>query len=135
MRTIGHFDPEILKEYENTSFEVKDEDGQLISFKIKEWDQFSILKKKIFSVITAANPMNETKSPRENKKNNSRLEKRLKDMNYVYYSTTDTSSKHAEMTFTIEDITIEEAVRLGREFLQYAILYCDKKSPCFIRCH
>lgn len=134
MDPIGVFDEKILETYRNTTFHVKDRSGQLVPFTVKNSQACPVLKQKQFAVITAFNPMNEIKSEIENKRNSGLLEVELKKRAYTFYPTVGSLGDHAEESFTVENIPQEEAVSLGKQFRQYAILYCDRNGPRFIRC-
>lgn len=131
---LGEFESEILKAYQATVFQVKDSLGELVSFKVMNWQSYPVLKEKQFAIITAFNPMNEVKSKAENQMNNGLLEQQLKKMGHRYYATVGALDEHAEESFTVEEIALADAVTLGLKYGQYAILYCDKNGPYFVRC-
>lgn len=134
MDHIGVFDEKILETYRKTTFHVKDRSSQLVPFTVKNSLTRPVLKQKQFAVITAFNPMNEIKSESENKRNSGLLEAELKKRPYDFYPTVGSLGDHVEESFTVENIPQEEAVSLGKQFRQYAILYCDRRGPRFIRC-
>ncbi|MSR78457.1 MAG: DUF3293 domain-containing protein [Candidatus Omnitrophica bacterium] len=134
MDHIGVFNNKILDAYRNTTFWVTNQAGQLVSFVVKNSQQFPILKQKQFAVITAFNPMNVVKSDAENNQNHLLLAAELKKRSHVYYPTSGSLGDHVEESFTIEDIPQEEAVALGKQFAQYAILFNDVNGSRFIRC-
>ena len=134
MSNVGEFENAILEAYEQTTFQVKDGSGKLISFTVKNWQTHPFLKNKRFAIITAFNPMNKVVSAAENQKNNLCLEQVLKEMGLLFYASVGALGDHSEESFTIEGITLSEARALGRRFEQYAILYCDQNGPYFSRC-
>jgi len=127
-------DNNLMDLYSRTTFSVKDLLDNLVNFTAVTAENHPILKKKRFSIITAFNPMNESTSERDNQRNHKRLKGDLSKLEYVHYETVGTLDGHSELSFTIEEIPYEEAMKIGAKYRQYAILFNDEKGIRFIRC-
>ena len=123
---------EILTIYHKTQFMFHDEHDQPVYFHVGDTPIAPALKKKQFAIITAWNPLNKTLTLEENRLSNNELQQLLTNHGYTYYPSTGTIGDHTEESYTIENISEEEAIQLGRKFDQYAILYNDPTGPRFI---
>lgn len=128
------FDPSLLAIYRKSYFQVKDSNRRLVRFTVKTLKKHPELARKIFAVITAWNPMNQLLSQQANRALNQKLARRLRSSGAVFYRTDGWLGHHCESGFTVEGIRVPEAIQLGREFHQYAILYNDWRGPRFLRC-
>ncbi len=122
----------LLKIYSNTEFMVKGADDALVYFTANTAVNFEILKQKQFAIITAWNPQNKALSVEENILLNKRLEDKLSKSDWVYYPSVGRLGDHSEESFTVEDISKEDATQLGLDFDQNAILFNDKEDVKFI---
>ncbi len=86
----------------------------------------SSFQEKGYAFITAWNPGSEPVSSAWNRKQNSLLEEQLTRKRYIYFEgkgIPHTEGWNPEESFLILGITKEDAIALGREFSQNAILY------------
>lgn len=120
--------------YSETSFMARDADGAEITF-TKKGGVPLLIKDKQFAVITAWNPDNNQLTVEENKARNGLLENDLKKTKYVFYPSLGTGTDgHSEGSFTIEEISLTEAVEFGHKYGQHAIAYNDARGFVFERC-
>lgn len=120
--------------YRKTVFQVKDPRGQLVSFTAESVEECPFLKQKKFSIITAFNPMNKQVSELKNHQQNNLLEADLKTGKWFFYKTRGELNGHREESFTVENISEEDAVFLGKKYRQHAILYNDSRGVRFVLC-
>lgn len=120
--------------YRKTVFQAKDFSGNLVCFTAEKSGEHSFLSKKKFAIVTAFNPMNQKTPQSENMKQNALMEEDLVRQGYLFYATEGFLDGHLEKSFTVEDISEEQAVALGVKYRQYAILYNDAKGVRFVRC-
>lgn len=86
----------------------------------------SSFEEKGYAFITAWNPGSEPATSAQNRRQNSMLEERLTELRYIYFEgrgVPHTERWTPEESFLILGITKEDALSLGREFSQTAILY------------
>jgi hypothetical protein len=78
-----------------------------------------------FAIITAHNPRSQQLSKKENKRRHTQLQMILQEKHFEIENSIGQSpdGNWQEEGFLIFDITLEEALELGREFEQHAILY------------
>jgi hypothetical protein len=119
--------------YDTTTFMAHDKEGNKVFFTQKEGLPKSI-KNKPFAIITAWNPDHKELSLAENKARNESLKDDLITTGLHFYPSLGTGTDgHSEESFTVEDIALDEAVRLGRKYGQYAIAYNDSLGFRFER--
>jgi len=111
---------------------VREEGGDDVNFTVGDKEYPKAVLQKQFAIITAWNPMNRELTIDENRKRNIKLEEAIKKQKYNYYASKGSLEDHSEESFTIEDIPMADAEELGREFEQYAVLFCDREGPRFI---
>lgn len=127
-------DRELWDAYRRTTYCVHDDAGTPVFFTLKDPDLKSRVPRKRFAVITAWNPMNQPRSKEENRGRNAELERVLKKTGWKFYPTAGATEDHCEESFTIEGIGREEALALGRDFGQHAILYSENAEPRVYEC-
>ena len=125
-------DQAILEIYNRTQFMVRDEGGRDIYFAVGDTEYPDVIEKKQFAIITAWNPMNGKLPVEENKGRNNELEAVLKEQNLHYYPSIGICGDHSEESFTVENISKDDAVSLGKRFGQHAIVYCDEEGLRFL---
>ncbi len=78
-----------------------------------------------FAVVTAHNPRSEKLSDEENERRHEKLEKVLRERNAVFGLSVGESPDGAwrEEGVIVYDVALEEALELGRQFEQHAVLY------------
>lgn len=123
-----------LRIYPKTFFQVKNLEGKIVSFTADTAEQYSFLKQKQFTIITAFNPMNRVAPIAENRKQNALLEKDLIRSGYFFYPTKGELDGHCEDSFTVENISQAQAVEIGVKYRQHSILYNDAQGVRFVRC-
>jgi hypothetical protein len=124
---------EFPNHYFETTFMVKDFQGRDFQFTVNNSDKYPLLRHKKFAILTAFNPLNTIRSRSENKKRLKALEEELKKREFNFYPSKAAGKKYSEESFTIEDISEKEAIALGKQFIQFAILYCDENGPRFVK--
>ncbi|MSR86655.1 DUF3293 domain-containing protein [Candidatus Peribacteria bacterium] len=125
-------DQAILEIYNRTQFMVRDESDVPVYFTMGDKKLPNVVTNKQFAIVTAWNPMNRELDLKENVSRNRELEDILKEQQRCYYPSLGTCKNHAEESFTIENISQTDAVNLGKQFEQHAILFCDEKGPRFL---
>ncbi len=128
------FDPSLLKIYNKSHFQVRDQNRRLVSFTVKTLKKHPALSFKVFAVMTAWNPMNQTLTKTANRTRNRQLAQLLRQRGAVFYRSDGWLGRHCEEGFTIEGIGVFDAIQIARKFEQYAILYNDRRGPRFLRC-
>ncbi len=78
-----------------------------------------------FTLVTAQNPQSTLLSDEENRERNERLEQHLLDQEYEFGSSTGESpvGDWREEGFTVFDLSLEDALALGSQFGQHAVVY------------
>ena len=87
-----------------------------------------------FCIITAYNPHNRTLPLQENRDRNQQLYSSLYSKGYKILKATGCLDEHCEAGFLIYDISLNEALRLGVFYEQYAIFYCDTRCLKYVEC-
>jgi len=131
---ILRFDRSLLAIYQRSHFQVRDQNRRLVSFTVKTLKKHPALSCKVFAVMTAWNPMNQSLTKTANQARNRKLAQQLRQRGAVFYRSDGWLGKHCEEGFTVEGIGVREAVEIAREFEQYAILFNDRRGPRFLRC-
>lgn len=78
-----------------------------------------------FTLVTAQNPQSTPLSEEENRERNERLEHHLLEKDYSYGPSLGKSTDGAweEAGFTVFDLSLEDALALGSQFGQHAVVY------------
>ena len=112
----------MLEIYKKNHFKVGDVD--FIFEKIPD----DVLFAKRFAIITAWNPNNEITSDVLNKENNELLIREIKEMDLSFDDALGYFEDHSEASYCVYNISFTDAIRLGKQFQQYSILYNDTTS-------
>ncbi|QDD12965.1 DUF3293 domain-containing protein [Candidatus Methylopumilus rimovensis] len=94
-------------------------------------DIYKTSPKKIAAFITAFNPASIELSNQENKERNQQLEEKIKTLHLCYLhgeGKCDENERSGEESFLVFEIDQTEAIRLGREFGQNAIVWIPENS-------
>ena len=94
-------------------------------------DIYKTSPKKIAAFITAFNPSSIELSNQENKERNQQLEEKIKTLHFCYLhgeGKCDESEGSSEESFLVFEIDQTEAIRLGKEFGQNAIVWIPENS-------
>ncbi len=86
-----------------------------------------------FAIITAQNPHNQQLRPEENSMLNQKLYSELCS-GYVLLNARGCLEEHCEDGYLVYDITLEDAVDIGRKYRQYAIFYNSGDKLNYILC-
>ncbi len=86
-----------------------------------------------FGIITAYNPNNNTLSEEENLSKNQKLYNEL-NSKYELLEAKGSYKGHCEEGFLVFDITLAEAVEIGRRHEQFAIFYNSVKTLMYVDC-
>ena len=78
-----------------------------------------------FTLVTAQNPQSTPLSDKENRERNERLEHYLLKQSYTYGPSLgkSTDGSWEEAGFTVFDLSLGDALQLGRQFGQHAVVY------------
>jgi len=125
---------ELWEAYHRTTYCVRDDAGAPIYFRLIDPESRALIPKKNFAIITAWNPMNQPCSGSENDIRHQKLEALLAARPWKFYETSGATEDHCEKGFTIEGVTEEEALEIGRAFNQHAILYSDSGNTRILKC-
>lgn len=82
---------------------------------------------KTMAILTAENPYGEKATPEENKKRNAKLEMDLSNGQYGYRKVLGKYG-HPEKSFIVNNITLEEALRLGEKYEQESIVFGKREE-------
>lgn len=134
----------LIEAYENTNYHVFYDEEIIINIGKKNTDLNQLFKEKNLisaSIITAYNPFSEIMTDKQNVSVQLQLKKTLKDSNLFYLNAIgkDPNNKwKGEASFFIENISRENAIKLGRKFNQNAIVWIDQNLIpelilCFIK--
>ena len=85
-----------------------------------------------FAIITAWNPDNIELSEEVNRKKNVQLCKELNS--YRTLEARGCYKEHCEAGYLVFEISLQEVLRIGRHFRQYAIFYNDSKNLMYVEC-
>lgn len=80
-----------------------------------------------FLIITGWNPMNVRLPLEENNAKNGLLFKNLIQSEYLFDPAIGFLGEHTQESYCIYDITLEDAIAMGKQYEQYAIFYSDGK--------
>ncbi len=134
----------LIEAYENTNYHVFYDEEIIINIGKKNTDLNKLFKDKNLisaSIITAYNPFSEIMTDEQNISAQLRLKKILEDSNSFYLNAIGKDPKNkwkGEASFFIENISKENAIKLGRKFNQNAIVWIDQNLIpelilCFIK--
>ncbi len=89
-----------------------------------------------FTLVTAQNPQSTPLSEEENRERNERLEQHLLAKNYDYGPSLgkSTDGSWEEAGFTVFDLTLEDALALGSQFGQHAVVYGEGEKAALAWC-
>ena len=89
-----------------------------------------------FALVTAQNPQSTPLSEEKNRERNGRLEQHLLAKNYPYGPSLgkSTDGSWEEAGFTVFDLSLGEALELGREFGQHAVVYGEGERVALAWC-
>lgn len=86
-----------------------------------------------FAIITAYNPGNRKLNQTENRERDRLLYKELYN-DYTLLQATGCLEGHCERGYAVLGITLEEAVKIGCSYDQYAIFYNSVSCQMYVRC-
>ncbi len=86
-----------------------------------------------FSIITAYNPNNNTLSDEENRSRSQKLYNEL-NSKYEVLEAKGCYAGHCEEGYLVFDITLADAVEIGRSHEQFAIFYNSVKTLMYVDC-
>ena len=89
-----------------------------------------------FTLITAQNPQSTPLSDAENRERNERLEHHLLAKNYHHGPSLgkSTDGSWEEAGFTVFDLSLEDALALGSQFGQHAVVYSEGEQVALAWC-
>ena len=89
-----------------------------------------------FTLVTAQNPQSKPLSKAENRERNERLEQHLSTKNYDYGPSLgkSTDGSWEEAGFTVFDLSLEDALVLGSQFGQHAVVYGEGEQIALAWC-
>lgn len=125
---------ELLASYERASYHVEASPSFILKigrYSPELHSMYEASSKKRAAFITAYNPGSIELSNEDNKERNQRLEEKIQTLllDYIYgESTCDESEWTGEKSFLILGIKQEEAISLGKEFGQNAIVWINQKA-------
>ncbi len=124
---------DLINVYKNNKFLIEDQ-GKEVWFSIEQ-----IIDKKYFeipfAIITAWNPINDSRSIEANIFMNNKLKEKIKSLKYVYTPAVGKYNEHSEDSFIIYRLPKRLALELGREFNQYSVFYNDSRYLGVCRTH
>jgi len=86
-----------------------------------------------FAIITAYNPGNHKLNDAANRERDMALYKELHN-DYALLRAIGCLDDHCEAGFAVLEISLEEAIKIGRSYGQYAIFYNSVYSQMYVRC-
>lgn len=113
--------PDYQEIYFHNTYEIDLEDGSSYTFSLKNFQDNTLLDHP-FAIITAHNPMNNVLSDEENAAMHKKLYSELY-RTYRLLPATGCYKGHCEAGYLVFDISLCEALKIGRAFRQYAIFY------------
>lgn len=127
-------DKEIEEAYRNAIYVVFDNQENETTFRIGEHSTaideiLSINQAASFAFITAYNPYSKTTAKAENEVRQKALEQTVNALGLSFlngYGTDENEKWQPEQSIFVFDISKLEAARIGREFRQNAVVYCEK---------
>jgi len=94
--------------------------------------QPNIFFEKPFAIITAGNPNNMELSMDDNRERNAKLYSELNSKHVL--NAKGCYLEHCEEGYLVYDLTLNEALVLGRKYEQVAIFYNDTKALMYVDC-
>ena len=122
----------LIEAYENTNYYIYHDTEIIINIAKKNIDLINLFKDKNLisaSIITAYNPFSKIMTEEQNLSAQLQLKKMIEDSNLSYLDAIGQDIKKewpGEPSFFIENISKENAIKLGRKFNQNAIVWVDK---------
>tara|TARA_B100000963_G_C22550640_1_gene636608 strand:+ start:812 stop:1237 length:426 start_codon:yes stop_codon:yes gene_type:complete len=134
----------LIEAYENTNYYIYHDTEIIINIAKKNIDLINLFKDKNLisaSIITAYNPFSKIMTEEQNLSAQLQLKKMIEDSNLSYLDAIGQDIKKewpGEPSFFIENISKENAIKLGRKFNQNAIVWVDKNLVpelifCFLK--
>jgi len=117
--------------YFRNSYEVELSDTTTFTFSLQTYQPNAFFKKP-FAIITAGNPNNTDLSTAENSARNAKLYSELNSS--VVLNAKGCYLEHCEEGYLVYELTLDEALVLGRKYEQVAIFYNDTKALMYIDC-
>ncbi len=118
--------------YRRNLYEVERPEGGHYSFSLANNTDNNFFDRP-FAIITAYNPRNIPLSDDENRARNSLLYNEL-NSKWTVLAATGCLEGHCEAGFLVYDITLTEAVTLGKKYEQYAVFYNSAEVLQYIEC-
>lgn len=122
----------LIEAYENTNYYIYHDTEIIINIAKKNIDLINLFKDKNLisaSIITAYNPFSKIMTEEQNLSAQLQLKKMIEDSNLSYLDAIGQDIKKewpGEPSFFIENISKENAIKLGKKFNQNAIVWVDK---------
>ena len=122
----------LIEAYENTNYYIYHDTEITINIAKKNIDLINLFKDKNLisaSIITAYNPFSKIMTEEQNLSAQLQLKKMIEDSNLSYLDAIGQDIKKewlGEPSFFIENISKENAIKLGKKFNQNAIVWVDK---------
>lgn len=121
--------PEI---YRRNIYEVELPPHNTFSFSLIDFSD-TLFFDRTFAIITAHNPQNQQLRPEENSLLNQKLYSDLYS-GYDLLHARGCLEGHCEDGYLVYDITLEDAIDIGRKYSQYAIFYNSGHTLSYISC-
>ena len=117
--------------YFRNSYEVELSDTSTFTFSLQTYQPNTFFEKP-FAILTAGNPNNIDLSTDKNRERNTKLYSELNSNNVL--NAKGCYLKHCEEGYLVYELTLDEALALGRKYEQVAIFYNDAKFLMYIDC-
>ena len=129
---MKEIDESLVQAYKNTNYYVYYDSEIIINIGLKNQKLFKLFEDKKLtsaSIITAYNPFSEIKTEKQNSLAQFKLKECLRNNNLSFINAMGQDAKNewpSESSYFIENITKIEAIKLGKEFNQNAIVWIDE---------
>jgi hypothetical protein len=130
-------DPELARAYERALYDVHLPGGTLtLLVKRAPLGNSGPIRGRRLAVLTAYNSGHERPSEAENEAANARLLAEIERRGLTWARAVGYSPErdHEEPSFAVFDLSVDEALALGRAFGQAAVLYWDGRRACIAWC-
>ena len=124
--------PDYAKIYFHNSYEVALSSNTTYTFSLQHFKDNPFFDRP-FAIITAFNPNNKTLPYPENLLRNQTLYNEL-NSNYDLLEAKGCYSGHCEEGYLIFDISLSEAIELGRKYEQFAVFYNTTDKLMYVDC-
>ncbi|MEE8588591.1 MAG: DUF3293 domain-containing protein [Sulfurimonadaceae bacterium] len=124
--------PDYAKIYFHNSYEIALSSNTTYTFSLQHFKDNPLFDRP-FAIITAFNPHNNTMSYQENLSRNQKLYNEL-NSKYELLEAKGCYEGHCEEGYLIFDISLSEAVELGRRYEQFTIFYNSVTALKYISC-